>query len=398
MAEYFEKVLTDAWGSFNLGDYELTSDNFIGYEGPRWRICKFTLKGGKQSGVELVEIDNGEMTVVVVPTRGMSILEAFTEHLSLGWSSPVRQVVHPAYVQPEARGGLGWLSGFNEFVCRCGLAYNGAPGEDVMRTNTGAETRVDLPLHGSIANTPATRVGVRVQLSPPYELSVWGAVRDATMFGPAFEMNSVVSTTPGAKQFGVRDVIANTASVPAEMELLYHCNYGPPILGEGSQIIAPVEFICPRDARAAEGMTTWNTYGPPEAGFAEQCYFMRLLHGGDGNTVVGLTSPDQRTAATIRFSVNQLPAFTIWRNTAAERDGYVTGLEPGTDYPNNRMFERSRNRVIELPPEAKYEVGIVFGIAQGESEVDALRSEVATLSEGKQTVVSEDPDPDYCPE
>jgi hypothetical protein len=398
MADYFERVLTDAWESFSREDYELTSDNFLGYEGPPWRIRKFTLKGGKQQGVELVEVDNGELTFVVVPTRGMSILEAFTDDVSLGWSSPVRQVVHPAYIQPEARGGLGWLSGFNEFVCRCGLAYNGAPGEDVIRTNTGAEARANLPLHGSIANTPAVRISVRVQLTPPYELSVCGEVRDATMFGPVFEMTSVVSTLPGARQFAIRDTVANASAMPTEMELLYHCNYGAPLLGEGSQIVAPVEFVCPRDARAAEGMTTWSSYGPPEAGFAEQCYFLRLHSDRDGRTVVGLTSPDQRAAATIRFSVKELPAFTIWRNSAAEHDGYVTGLEPGTDYPNNRMFERGRGRVIELPPEARYETGLVFSLLRGDAELSALRTEVAKISEGKQTEVCDDPHPDYCPE
>jgi hypothetical protein len=49
---------------------------------------------------------------------------------------------------------------------------NGAAGEDVIRSNTGAEKRVTLPLHGTIANCPAWRVCVRVQLQPPYELSV----------------------------------------------------------------------------------------------------------------------------------------------------------------------------------------------------------------------------------
>jgi hypothetical protein len=162
MAEHFEKVLTDAWQNIGEETYEITSDNFVGYEGPSWRIGKFTLKGGKQQGVDLVEIDNGHMTVVVIPTRGMGILEAFTDDVSLGWDSPVREVVHPAYVRPEERGGLGWLAGFNELVCRCGLSYNGAPGEDVIRTNTGAENRVMLPLHGTIANTPAAHVRVRV--------------------------------------------------------------------------------------------------------------------------------------------------------------------------------------------------------------------------------------------
>lgn len=397
MAEYFERILIDGWESVCEESYELRSANFVGYEGPQWRINKFTLKGGKQSGVDLVEIDNGCMTVVIIPTRGMGVLEAFTEDVSLGWNSPVREVVHPAYVHAESRGGLGWLAGFNEMICRCGLSYHGAPGEDTVLNNTGAETQVLLPLHGTIANVPAMRVRVRVQLDPPYELAVVGEVRDTVMFGSSFGLTSTVSTLPGSREFTVNDVVTNLGATPAELELLYHCNYGPPLLSEGSQLLAPVQFVCPRDERAQEGMADWDSYGPPEAGFAEQCYFLRLHADESGKTVLALTDPGEQLAATIRYSVEQLPAFTIWKNTAAESDGYVTGLEPGTDYPNQRAFERSKGRVVELPGEGTYETDLVFGLLEDADEVAQLKDEIAALSEGKESVVRQEPDPEYCP-
>jgi hypothetical protein len=397
MARFFERVVTDGWENVGEDAYQVGSENFVGYEGPAWHISKFALKGGKQRGVDLVEIDNGYMTVVVVPTRGMGILEAFTDDVSLGWNSPVREVVHPAFVKAEERGGLGWLAGFNEFVCRCGLSYHGAPGEDVIRTNTGAEQRVMLPLHGTIANTPAVRVCIRVQLEPPYELSVVGQVRDARMFGPCLELTATVSTLPGSSEFTVHDVIENAGGTPTELELLYHCNYGAPLLGEGARLLAPVRFMCPRDGRAQEGVQSWDVYGPPEPGFAEQCYFLRLHGDRRGNTVVALADAEDEAAATIRFSTKQLPAFTIWKNTAAERDGYVTGLEPGTDYPNPRRFERSKGRVIELSPAETYEAKLGFGIVAGAEAVGKLRDEIAGLVEGKEGALHDAPDPEYCP-
>ena len=38
--------------------------------------------------------------------------------------------VHPKFVDLSVRGGLGWLTGFDEWLCRCGLAWNGPPGDD----------------------------------------------------------------------------------------------------------------------------------------------------------------------------------------------------------------------------------------------------------------------------
>ena len=48
------------------------------------------------------------------------------------------------------------------------------------------------------------------------------------------------------------------------------------------------------------------------------------------------------------LSTEQLPFFTLWKNTAAENDGYVTGLEPGTNFPYNRRIERKAGRVPKL--------------------------------------------------
>ena len=45
-------------------------------------------------------------------------------------------------------------------------------------------------------------------------------------------------------------------------------------------------------------------------------------------------------AVVLRFRKDQLPAFTLWKNTAGLRDGYVTGLEPATNYPNQLPFKR----------------------------------------------------------
>jgi len=398
MSNCFERVLTDTWAGIYEETYRVGSENFPGMDGPPWHIAKYSLKGGKQHGVDLVEIANGYLTVVVVPTRGMSVLEAFTDEITMGWDSPVRQVVHPSYVDEESRGLLGWLEGFNELVVRCGLASNGAPGEDVIRTNTGAEARVNLPLHGTIANAPASVVSVQVGLEPPYELSVVGEVYDTQMYGASYRLESRISTTPGSAEFTISDVVENLGSMPSELELLYHCNFGKPLLGEGARLAAPVAFLTPRDARAQEDVATWDVYGPPQSGFAEQCHFMRLHAGEDGRTVVALVAPGGEAAATIRYSVRDLPAFTLWKCTAAEADGYVTGLEPGTDYPNNRSFERARGRLMQLPGGGTFATALSFGLVTGAEDMARLTEEIADLSEGKERLITGTPDRDYCPQ
>ncbi|MCA9046925.1 MAG: DUF4432 family protein, partial [Planctomycetaceae bacterium] len=119
------------------------------------------LHGGKQEGVELVTLDNGNLEITVVPTRGMSILKVRQKDGTgewadaLGWNSPVKQMVHPSYINLDSRGGLGWLDGFNEWMVRCGLEFAGHPGTDKFTDNTGAESEMELTLHGKVGNIPA---------------------------------------------------------------------------------------------------------------------------------------------------------------------------------------------------------------------------------------------------
>ena len=81
------------------------------------------------------------------------------------------------------------------------------------------------------------------------------------------------------------------------------------------------------------------------------------------------------------FSTKQLPCFTLWKNTQAEADGYVTGLEPGTNLPNLKTLERERGRVISLAPGESYETSFELrvndtpeAIAQAEKQIQALQT------------------------
>ena len=394
MAQSLEKVLIDSAVNIYDGTWEIDSTSIPQYDGPPWSITKFVLRGGKQHGVDVIELDNGEMDLVIVPTRGMNILEAAVGDVVLGWDSPVKEVVHPLYVQHESRGGRGWCEGFNELVCRCGLESHGAAGPDTITDEEGNETTVMLPMHGRISNTPASRVWVNVELKSPYRLTVSGEVNDARMFGPSYMLRTAISTVPGTARFTISDEIQNVGATPAEMEILYHCNYGPPLLDEGARVVAPVQKISARCPRALEGIETWDRYGPPEAGFVEQVYYFTLHANERGGTTVALVSPDEEVAASIRFSTRQLPAFTLWKNTVAEDDGYVTGLEPGTDYPNPRQFEREKGRVTKLAPGQTHKAQLTLGLVQGKSKVRALCNKIAALGKGKRKEICTDIDPD----
>ena len=94
----------------------------MGDEG-KWLVEVSTLKNGLSEGVQRVRVYNGKISFDVLPTRGMGIWQATANKTeTIGWQSPVRGPVHPKFVDLGEPSGLGWLDGFDELFCRCGLA------------------------------------------------------------------------------------------------------------------------------------------------------------------------------------------------------------------------------------------------------------------------------------
>jgi hypothetical protein len=284
-------------------------------------------------------------------------------------------------VNLSASGGLGWLDGFDELLARCGLENNGAPFEVKTVKADGSESNTTFGLHGRIANIPASYVAVHVAAEPPHGIVVEGHVDEARLFGPQIRMKTRYTTVPGSSTLVVADEFINLKDQPAEMQILYHWNFGPPFLEEGARFIAPIRSVTPRDARAQEGIDLHDRYGTPQPGFTEQVYFYELHDepGGTRSTVAMLRNQAGDKAVVLRFRNDQLPAFTLWKNSAGLRDGYVTGLEPATNYPNPRPFEKARNRVVTLPPGGRYVAETELGVLASADDVDAVEAEIQRL-------------------
>ncbi|MCK5805961.1 MAG: aldose 1-epimerase family protein [Lentisphaeria bacterium] len=395
MNESHSSILTDVEKHLWLEEFELNSESAGDAAGPRWSIRKRTLRGGLCDGVDIVEIDNGVLSYTVVPTRGMGLWRGSYKGREIGWKSPVTGPVNPQFINELEQGGLGWLKGFDEWVVRCGLNSNGAPCTDIVPDNNGNPSEVSLTLHGKIANLPANRVEVRVIPGPPVELVIIGVVEEAMLFSPQFRLTTTIRTVVGSNRVDVRDEICNVREVPGELELLYHCNYGMPFLEGGARLVAPSLEVAPRDARAMEGISDYGLYEAPVPGFVEQCYFHEVAADSMGATAAMLRNCAGDLGAVIRWNKSQMPCFTQWKNTVGEREGYVTGLEPGINYPNPKTFEREKGRVVTLQPGETYPVDLGFEFHDTVAAVASVEEEITGLLDGAETLVHPEPAPQW---
>src|SRR5262249_17988864 len=110
-----------------------------------------------------------------------------------------------------------------------------------------------------------------------------------------------------------------------------------------------------------------------------------------------LQSASAERAVCLRWPAASLPCFTAWKNTMALEEGYVTGLEPATGYPNFRTFERSKGRGKLLPPGGAGAARWSLEVADNADAVVALQAEVAKLQAQAKMTVHRTPQPRFSP-
>lgn len=381
-------TLVDRTDRTYVEQLEVTPES-VGGKARDYRIYKHRLNDGLSAGVDVIHIDNGTLRFDILPSRGMGLWKAWLGDQQIGWNSPVKGPVHPAFVPLADPSGLGWLDGFDELLARCGLESNGAP-------DSGPQGQLAYGLHGRIANKPAHQVKLHVD-GETGEIQVTGVVDEVRIHFFKLRLTTTIKTAVGQNAIEIRDVVENLSASSTDIQLLYHINLGAPLLEPGASVVLPVHTLMPRNQRAAEGIEQWSTFGQPTPGYVEQVYFCDLQADAQNRTEVLLKNAASSRAVSVQFNTQQLPCFSLWKNQIAEADGYVTGLEPATNYPNPHSFEKVHNRVVPLAPRASRAFELRLEAHADPTEVAAAEQRINGLR-AREPVVHDRPQLPWCSE
>ncbi|MBS6437998.1 MULTISPECIES: aldose 1-epimerase family protein [Pantoea] len=375
-------VLTDAEAGTDKGNWQISSKQ-LKLSGDAFSLQQKVLHGGKQEGSKVLTItsQNG-LTIALSPTRGMDLLHVNGDGVRLGWDSPVNEVVNPAYINLDSRNGLGWLEGFNEMMVRCGYEWTGHPVVKDGRIYT---------LHGKAGNTPASRVEVTIDEKAPHEIRVRGLLKENTFKKANLETWTELRYVPGAKSFTLHDVLTNRGDYPHDYQIIYHSNFGTPILEKDARFIAPLKSVSPFNDYAKSGLKAWNIYDAPTKDFDEMVFNLVPKADSSGKTLAAVINSKGDKGASIEFDTHQLPLLTMWKNTDTLKQGYVTGIEPGTNYAYPVTIEKEQGRVKQLAPGQSTTFELTYTLLSSASAVNATEQRIRQIQGDEQPTVDEKP-------
>ncbi len=329
------------------------------------------LVSGSERGVRVLQFYTGSgLNFSVLADRGLDIFQAEFRGSSLCWHSPTGAIA-PAFAKFK---NLDWLwSFYGGLVVTCGLTQAGAAAVD-----HGEE----LGLHGRVSNIPAKNVNYGCEWrGDDYILWASGSVREARLFGPNMLLDRKITTCMGENRLRIEDVVENCGFEPMPLMLLYHCNIGFPVVDDGTELLAAVKDIRPRDKEAQKGFREFKYFGAPVPGYNEQCFFIDHKPDKGGLVNVALANrafnQDRGLGVYLSYPLTELGFYTQWKMTG--QGAYVVGMEPGNCYPEGRAAARRHGTLEYLQPGEKKMFHLEIGVLEDKNRIDAFEKRLRSI-------------------
>lgn len=305
-------------------------NKYIGHINQLYGVEEMRLCKGKGDGMKMLYVRNGKgLEFWVSLDRCADISRLSVNGDNFGYFAPCGYV-SPKYYDNK---GVGFLKSFTAgFFTTCGLTAVGSP-----CTDEGEE----LPLHGTISNTPCENYAYWVEED---SIHIKAVVRDAAIFTHQLilEREYVISLTDNI--ICMTDKVKNIGPTVSPLEILYHCNMGYPLLDENAEIKIPSTEVTPRNDHAKEGIDNCLKAEKPQMGYEEMCFYHKM----QGDTQVSIYNPKINKGLKICYNADNLKYFTQWK-MMGEYD-YVMGLEPGNCTPDGRSAVREKGILEFLNP------------------------------------------------
>ena len=305
---------------------------YVGNSGQVYGVRRVILDEGNARGIALYQVKTaGGLTLDILPDSGLDIGNLRYKGVNIsyitknGYSSPSRFLPVPGEFGSYFPGGM---------LFTCGLL---SAGPENTTQDAGFQ-----PLHGRIHAQGAKGLAGYVEED---NIIVAGELRETAQGGCNFSLKRRYTIPVWGSEVRIDDEITNLTPSPAEYMMLYHMNFGWPMLSEKAVLELPAKRkVTPRTDYAAKNIATQCEFPAPIDHEEEQVFFNEM----ESEPYARLKNPELGLCAEVSWSLDTLPVLAQWKNPVS--GDYVMGLEPSNCYIMGRERERREGRIQTLAP------------------------------------------------
>ena len=123
-----------------------------------------------------------------------------------------------------------------------------------------------------------------------YKIVISGKVREAKFFGDYLELNREITTFLSKPRLIIKDKVQNIGFRDAVVMILYHFNFGFPLLSKDTEILIGKTDIMAADENTAKYINDYNKFNKPLAEFTPQLFFHDIAADKEGIINIALAN------------------------------------------------------------------------------------------------------------
>lgn len=285
----------------------------------------------------------------VYPGRGMDIGETFYLGMPISFVSK-NGVKNPSCLQKDEFE----KNFFAGLVTTCGFDNAGSACE---------VEGVSYPTHGNLNLTQAETYTIHKYWEEDrYFVECEGQVRSSAIFGENLLLKRRIRIQAGVSKIFIKDEIINEGYTDTDYMLLYHCNFGYPVVSDASMVVSNHQSIEYLDEASKEIGRNAKELDKPLPGRPQSAFIRSDAKGGRVRSAI--CNPDLKLGVYVECEESQLDKFCQWVNLASA--DYAVGLEPAKNLPYGRKSAVEENSMIHMKAREIQETELEIGILSGE--------------------------------
>ena len=311
----------------------------------------YRLSDGAADGCRCIDVRTGSgFEYTVVCDRGLDISLASFKGINLSYLTENMES-HPAFYDSRD---AEWLRTFSAgLLTTCGPNNISSPCED------GGET---LGQHGRWSAYSAKQVCDSTDFSKG-KIEITGKLSESYPFGHKLKIERKITSQIGKSAVVIEDSIENEGGKPAPLNLLYHINFGYPLLSENTEIEVSSQSQKGYDDYSQERIGEWKTFKTPDAA-NDEINYMHTFDAQSDEAVALVRNKEIAGGLTvyIKFNPKQLPYLTEWKLENVK--DYVLALEPANVPCESRDVLREMGILPYLAPGEKVNFRVEIGVKE----------------------------------
>ena len=260
-------------------------------------VSRYKITSGKGQGLNVIDCNNGVIRFLLNESHALDVMQLYHLGTNVSFLSKNAFVDGVGNFDNRFEGGMLYTCGFDSVGGRDGFVT-----------------------HGSFHLTPAEVTKIECNEK---EIIIEADIRNSALFGKNLLIKRKIYTKVGQATLTVSDELINEGYRPEDYCVLYHVNFGYPMLDEGAEIKGNITKITPRTEWAKRNADTALVIEKPLPTKEETCYYLEL-----DTPEISLTNKKLGKKCVLKYSGDTLPCFIEWKSMAS--GDYALGLEPTT--------------------------------------------------------------------